>query len=172
MTQMNGHQILEWIRSLELRRDVLQREFENSLKAFAGEQKRDPRTIGEELHAAERDIARAQTVQTRYNLAVLVDVQGQRVPLTFVVKAIGAAGRLAALWRNVIGTKKDRYSSSFDQDNVRREGETHATATISTQAAAEQADTSAKYAGALRAAAATGNTVRAEIGDEGEVRLL
>lgn len=169
MRKINGYEIREEIRTHELRRDVLQREFENSLKAFTDDVKRDPRIIAGELRAAEEDVARAQTVQNRYNLLVQVDVQGERVPLTFVVKAIGSAGRLAALWRNVVGGKKERYS--YDRDDVRKTDEMRAVATITTAAAAEMADEAAKRAGALRAALATGNAVYVHVQEDGSLSL-
>lgn len=166
--KINGYEIREMIRTQELRRDVLQREFENSLKAFPGEQKRDPRTVAQELRASEEDVAYAQTLQSKYNLTVQVDVQGQQVPLTFVVKSIGSAGRLASLWRNVVGGKKDRY---YDRDDVRQAGETRAEATISTAQAAEMADEYAKRAGALRAALATGNATYVHVRKDGSLTI-
>lgn len=122
---------------------VAEDEFQESLRAFPGEEKQ-PQYSAEYLLRLERLQVRIQTAQTVYNLAVSATVDGQTETLAYWVKYVGVASRAAKRWRAAMPKKRDRY---YD-DAVKREGEVREeyvlsraeTATLATQATQHASD--------------------------------
>lgn len=154
--KVTGYLLREKVREWELRRNMANEQFSASLKKFPDEVKRTPVEVVSDFEKAEKAIAYLQAAQARYNLGVQVNVLGETMTLCEAVKRIGGAGRAEALWRSAAGGKKDRYAYRND-DEVRKADEVRAVATITQEEAAKQATRAAKYAGAMRAAIATGN---------------
>lgn len=161
--KVTGYLLREKVREWELRRNMANEQFPASLKKFPGETKRTPAEVVGDFEKAEKAIAYLQAAQARYNLGVQVNVLGEVMTLCEAVKRIGGAGRAEALWRSAAGGKKDRYSSYRNDDEVRKADEVRAVATITQEDAAKQATRAAKYAGAMRAAIATGNATVVEM---------
>jgi len=155
-TLITGYLLREAIRRWELRRDTASNQFEDSLTKFPGETKPDPNGLSAQFAHAEDVIAKLQTAQNRYNLAIEVEVLNGTMTLAEAVKRLGGAGRLEKMWRTAAGgsNKKDRYGY---QSDTRQAGEIRAEKTVSVQVAMDNANRAAVFAGAIRAAIATGN---------------
>ena len=155
--KVTGYFLREKIREWELRRNMANEQFPKSLKTFKDEKKRTPVEVVADFEKAERAIAYIQAAQARYNLGVEVSVLSEKMTLCEAVKRVGGAGRVEALWRSAAGGKKDRYASYSNDDAVRKADEVRAVATVTQEEAAKLATRAAKFAGAMRAAIATGN---------------
>ncbi len=157
-----GYALREAVKLQELRRDTEARAFAGSLKAFPGDQKTPPQAVVEAFLKAESAIAKLQAAQARYNLAVLVSVEGQNITLSEAIKTIGGVARAEKMWRSAAGPKPDRYGSLRDDDEL-DPSKVRAKATVTPTEAVKLAASLAKRAGALSAAIATGNTREIEI---------
>ena len=153
--KVTGYKLREAIKEQELRRDTAARAFDGSLKKFAGEDKETPQAITDAFLAAETKVARLQTVQMRYNLAVEVSVGSDRMTLAEAIKRVGGTARVEKMWRSVAGPKPDRYA--MRGDDSRDDDKIYAAPTVTTKEAMKAASAAAKRAGEYRAAIATGN---------------
>lgn len=158
-----GYMIREAIKMWELRRDTAAGAYPGSLFAFPEEKKEKPTAIVEQFLTSEKAIAKLHVAQSRYNLAVTCEVQGEKMTLEEVIKRIGGPARAEKLWRQAAGPKTDRYG--YNSDQVRNEGQVVASKTIETKEAMKLASEAAKTAGKFRQAIATGNTREVEIED-------
>ena len=159
-----GYALREAIKQHELRRDTAARMFDGSLRKFPNEDKEHPTKVVEQFLTAERAISKLQTAQMRYNLAVIVDVQGEKLTLAEAIKRIGGEARVEKMWRSAAGPKPDRYGG-YRNDDERDPSKVIAAATVSPSEATKLASTTAKRSGAFRAAIATGNAREVEIED-------
>lgn len=157
-----GWALKEALKTHELRRDTAARSFAGTLKKFQDETKQAPQEVVLQFLAAEKAIATLQVAQARYNLAVKIDWESQRITLAEGVKLVGGLGRAEKMWRSATGAKPDRYSTYRDED-VRDPSQLRAKETISPSEAAKLASFVAKQAGRLRAAIATGNGTEIDI---------
>lgn len=158
MLTVTGQKIKEVLKIKTLELTTVLSTFDESLTAFETEkeEKETPEQVMDKVVQLEKEVAFIQTLQSRYNLAVIVDVLGTKVPLEEAVKLVGGAGRTAKRWKEVAkGEKKDRYSSRFDQ--TRDKDKDYAKRTITKQQGLEKAKAAEKYASAIRTAIATGN---------------
>ena len=159
--KVTGYQLREAIRRHELARDTAANLFKDSLHKFQGEDKANPMDAMNQFKEAGSAVVTLQTAQQRYNLAVSVEVQGKQVTLSEAVKSLGGAGRAEKMWRDAVSQKKDRYDY---QNNLERSKDTErAVRVVPYETAMKQANASAGYAGAVRAAIATGNATEVEI---------
>lgn len=164
MARVNGYQLKELIKRAEMTRDTTASLFDGSLTKFPDEDKEGPKQVVDRFQQADFALAKLQVAQVRYNLAVEVEVLGEKMTLTEAIKRVGGAGRVEKMWRSTAGVKKDRYSYR-DDDTTRDPNLIRATRTITKTAALELAQEAAKYAGAIRAAIAKGNAVEVDLKD-------
>lgn len=168
--KVTGYLLREAIKQHELRRDAASMAFDGSLKAFPNDEKPKPQELVEQFLASELAIAQLQVAQMRYNLAVTVEVTGQgtyagdKMTLAEAIKRVGGQGRSEKMWRSATGGKKDRYASSYGEDEI-DPSRVRAKATITVNEAVKLASQAGKRAGAMRAAIATANAKEVEIED-------
>lgn len=163
MARVNGYQLKELIKRAEMIRDTTASLFDASLSKFPGEDKETPKQVVDRFGKADKALAQLQVAQTRYNLAIQVEVLGEKMTLTEAVKRVGGAGRIEKMWRSCAGAKKDRYS--YRDDDTRDPNMIRAERTITQTQALELAQEAAKYAGAIRAAIAKGNAQEVDLTD-------
>lgn len=122
--------------------------------AFPDENKPSPKEIAKAVVDAEAAIGLLQLEQTRYNLAVKVQLEGEEVPLLFCVKMLGGLGRVEKMWRGASTIKDERY---FGDRNVRDKDQLVAARTVSYEDASKETAALDKRLGRLREAIANGN---------------
>lgn len=155
--KVTGYQLRAAIKRREVTLQVAIRTFEDSLFVFPGEQ-RDPVGAINEVLRIEKEIARLQTLQARYNLDVaLPRVDG--LTLAEAVKFVGGAGRIEKLWRSAL-PKKDRYALDV---RVRRAEDEQAVLAIDYRELVDRVDSAAKYAANLRGAIAAANNTEIDL---------
>jgi hypothetical protein len=154
--KVTGFQLRNALNSLRLQRDAAYRTLEASQFAFEGEIK-DPIAASVEVEALETRIAKIETAQMAYNLAINVTFQGQPVSLAFAVKHVGGRGRIAKQWRGVVAPKKDRYSTYDDLTRVRDNDKEVAKQVVDMPVAFQQFQGQEKAAVDLRNAIAVAN---------------
>lgn len=159
--KVTGYQLREARKQWELRRDTSARAFNGALKKFEDETKDTPREIVEQFLTAERAIASLEVAQMQYNLAVHVDVDGKKITLAEAVKLIGGEARAEKMWRTASGPVPERYG--YQNSDERDPTKLIAKSTITAKEATSLASSSAKRAGAYRAAIAVGNAREVEI---------
>ena len=162
--EVTGYAIREALRLQQLRRDTADGQFKDALHAFDGEEKQSPQEVMNRVLAAETAIAMLQVVQTRYNLAVQVDVPGDgRRSLMECIKRVGGLGRVEKRWRSAATVKEDRYG--YSSDLTRNKDQVIASRTISLEAASALTAQFDKRLGALRNAIAVGNAQKVAMED-------
>lgn len=164
--KLTGYTIREAISQTEFDRDALKAEFDDALFIFRDEWKRDPDDIMVEYDLAECQIAKLQTVQMRYNLAVEVAVGDEAITLAEAVKQIGGAGRVAAIWKNALERQTSPATTLglYGRSNRMREKDTLvAQPTLSRDVYVEMSRDAARYAAMLRNAIAEGNATVVEM---------
>jgi hypothetical protein len=159
--KVTGYQLREATRKFELQRDTAARLFKSSLYAFEDEVKEDPIEVMDHLKKAELSVVRLQEAQQKYNLKVLIDVQGKSITLAAAVKMLGGAGRIAKMWREAVADKEDRYG--YRNERERNKDTEVARKRLPFDVALKEANTADGFAGALRAAIAVGNATSLEI---------
>lgn len=158
---VSGYQIREATHRHELARDTAAQLFKKSTFAFSDDEPLDPKKVMEDFQSEEHAVVRLQEAQQRYNLLVTVNVQGVEMTLGAAVKSLGGAGRAEKMWRETI-IIKDRYGSTV-RDMERSKDTLVAKRVVGINEATKLANKAAGYAGALRAAVATGNATKVEI---------
>lgn len=161
MMKVTGYKLQGTLRELTARKDVLSAQFEDSRFVFADENKPSPVALGEQMLHLERQIASLQTVQSAYNLQVVVLVQGSPMTLAEAVKTVGGAGRIEKLWRSYAKStgSDDRYMRN---SLTRSKEDEKASRAVSHEEAAAIAKTSGQFASALREAIQLGNAKELE----------
>lgn len=160
MAQITGYKIQHRLRELAHERDLASHLFDNGKFRFEGENKPSCEEAFARFEEAESALARLQTAQAKYNLAVTVDVQGVKMTLAEAVKRVGGAGRMEKMWRS-IAAPKDRYG--YGNPSERATDVERAEATISTEQAAYRAQKASRYASALREAIQVGNATLVDV---------
>ena len=160
--KITGYALREAIKRHELRRETAAGQFDGSKHAFEDEKKDSLQKVMEAFLTAETAVAKLQTAQMRYNLAVTIDVAGfGSMTLAEAIKVIGGLGRGAKMWKSVAAPKRDRYASEPSRE--RDPGRIFAKAQISTSDAVKLASEADKRCGALRAAIAVGNAREVDV---------
>ena len=159
--KVSGYKLREAIKQYELRRDTSAAMFEDTLKKFPNEEKASPQTVVVAYQEAEIAVAKLMTAQMVYNLAISVDVLGEKMTLAEAIKRVGGAGRLEKMWRSAAsGKRKDRYYSETDTLDL---NQIRAVTTIDSTVAVELATKAGRVSGAFRAVIATANAQEVEI---------
>lgn len=159
--EVTGYKLQHTVRELTHRRDIAASQFSESLYKFEGDSTPSPTFFMEIYLDCEQKIARLQTAQQRYNLAVEVDVDGNKMTLSEAIKRVGGAGRAEKMWRSCASDKgRDRYHT---REITRSKDEIRAERQVSVGTAMELARTAAKFASALRTAIQVGNATTLEV---------
>jgi hypothetical protein len=163
---VTGYRIREALRRQQLRRDTAAGQFHSSLHAFPDqtEPKATPDQVVARIQQAETSIARLQVAQTRYNLAVRVDVAGEgRLSLLECIKRIGGLGRVEKRWREAATVKEDRYG--YGSNLTRDKDQVVAVRQISLEDASARTEAVDRKLATLREAIAVGNAQQIGIED-------
>lgn len=160
--EVTGYRIREALRRQQLARDTADGQFKDSLHAFENEVKQSPQEVMEKVLKAETAIAKLQVIQTRYNLGVVVDVQGEgRCTLMECIKRIGGLGRVEKRWRSAATVKEDRYG--YGSDLTRNKDQMVAQRTITLDEASAKTAAFDRRLAALREAINIGNGQKLEL---------
>lgn len=160
LTKVTGFRLREAIKTWELRRNTASKQFEDARWLFEGESKPALDDLANAFVQAESAIARLQTAQARYNLAVEVDVQGQTMPLAAAVKMVGGAARLEKLWRE---TTQAPQQYGYGMQMIRTKDQERARPAVDVGTAVTRTEVAATRASALRHAIAMANSVEREV---------
>lgn len=156
--KITGYKIREALTQQELVKDAAQKQFDDSLKKFPGEEKLSPSQIVATIWEAETAIVRLQHLQCEYNLKVQVSVLGKTFSLAAAIKTLGAASRIEKLWRTAsTSTRAPRNAYSNDSPDERDPNKLIAQPTISIADATEKAKAAMKLTAAFREAVGVGN---------------
>jgi hypothetical protein len=161
LRKITGYQLREAIKNWELRKNTAFKQFQESMWIFAGEEKTPLDELANTYARAEQAIARLQTLQAEYNLAIQVEVQGQAMTLCQAVKQVGGAGRLEKMWRDAATGAQQHYG--YAQMTVRQKDQEFAKRAVNPVDAVARTTSAAKFASALRNAIALGNTRELEL---------
>ncbi len=152
--KITGFQLTYRLKELQDAREIATAQFNDALFTFASDSdmKLSPVELARVQTDAERTIAALQVAQARYNLAVTVDVQGERMTLHEAVKLVGGASRMAKLWKEAAkrtdgpgyGYLSGQMSRDKDHEYARR--------TVSVQECLERSREATRWASALRQA--------------------
>lgn len=159
--KITGYDLRSALKSWHTRKDTAASQFNGSLMIFEGDSKPEPKEVIRLYLEAETNVALLQTEQMRYNLAVLVEVAGEKIPLALAIKKVGGLGRTEKMWRSAASEKVDLYSYR-DDSTVREPGKQYAKRTISFEDAARLSSESGRQAAAYRKAIAVGNAAEVE----------
>jgi ribosomal protein S5 len=168
--QVTGYELRAAIRQWELRRDAAVAQFPGSLAIFDGERKDSPQAVTLAFLHAERMIATLQTAQARYNLGVMVSLDGGAFTLAEAVKRVGGVARMEKLWRAVVVPATDRYHDPAAASAAPRSTtHTYARATFTAAEAIATAEKLAREKGQIAQAIAEANATRLEVDDLADV---
>jgi len=165
--QLTGYTFKEAIKMAILELTTVRSTFDESLQAFAGEERQDPVEIAKRIEELEGQIAQLQTAQAEYNLTVTVEVKGidgvkVSMSLGAAIRLVGGMGRLAKMWRNAASGKSvDRWDRGRQQ--TRNKDTEVAQPTMKRADALVLAKSYSKFAAALGNAISVGNTTRLDI---------
>lgn len=156
---ITGFALREAIKRFEMMRETSSKQWSDSLFVFENDKdKVSPDDLMKTYQGAERAVAALQTCQARYNIQVKVRVLSEEMTLAEAVKLVGGAGRMEKMWKShATNTGGDRYSRS---ETSRSKDNEYAKRSISIKDALKRATEAAKYAGAVRAAIAEGNSTK------------
>lgn len=153
---VTGFLIREAIKRWELRRDAAAAQFDDSLTKFKEEEKQHPTDVSAAVELAEQAVARLETAQTKYNMTVMVEVQGKKMTLCEAIKRLGGASRVEKMWRKAATPAKGRYDY-LTPTTERDPTKDRAVATMLKKDMVDRANKAAVVTGSLRAAIAKGN---------------
>lgn len=161
---INGYKLQHALRELESAREVAAQQFSANILQFESQDdKQYLPDVFARFTALENKIAQVQCAQASYNLAVTVDVLGQKMSLHKAVKLVGGAGRAEKMWRTVVKGGEQTNNRYFSQETSRTKENEYAKRSISVADALAHAKHAAKLASALRQAIQLGNAVSANL---------
>lgn len=161
--KVTGYRLQYEIKEAKHERDVAAVLFTDGLWQFKDENKPKPPMAMKVYRQAENRIVALQEAQAKYNLAVMVEVQGQKMSLCRAIKAVGGAGRIEQMWREIAKSSQARVDAFGIPARVRDADAEQAEQTISAQEAAGLAKEAGRYASALRQAIQVGNATEVDI---------
>jgi hypothetical protein len=161
MTKMDGNRFKLNLKLWQDRRASLLSQWDDSMWAFEGEEKVGTKELSEQITTAEISIAKLQTMQTTFNLKVMLLWKGKEITLMEAIKAVGGAGRMEKMWSAAARIKKDRYG--YSPRETRNKDQEVSVRTISVEDAAKMSTLATRDAGQLRALIAKGNQESVEM---------
>jgi hypothetical protein len=164
--EVTGYKLREALRRQTLRRETASSQFNDSLKKFPDEEKATPDDVIKKVRSAEEAIATLQVAQTRYNLAVRVEVPGSRVQKTLLecIKRIGGLGRIEKTWRSA-ATAKERSSLYGDDERTLEPGVVRQKRQLSFDEASSRTEQIDRELAVLREVIAVGNAHKVDMED-------
>ena len=164
--KVTGYQLREALRHWRSVMDGLAIDLKGSLHYFDIKEKVDPLTVAKDYKAAEDAVARIEEAQQRYNLRVTLSIGDASHTLTYAIKAVGMAGRYAAVWKTVATGGSARSSERLwgvSRAQVRNKDDVHAKRTIDKETATKMHTAANRHAADIRQAIALANASKLEI---------
>jgi hypothetical protein len=159
-----GYQLREALRHWRSVLEGLAIDLKGSLYYFDLKEKVDPLVVAKDYRAAEDAVSRIEEAQQKYNLRVTMTIADEPQTLTYAIKALGMAGRYAAIWKAVASDKQSARGWGGDTyDRVRNKDDVHAKRSISKEAASKMRTAANKHASDIRQAIALANASKLEI---------
>lgn len=155
--KVTGYQLREALRHWRSVLEGLAIDLKGSLYYFDPKEKINPLTVAKEYKEAEDAVARIEVAQQRYNLRVNLTISDEPQTLTYAIKALGMAGRYAAVWKSVATDKNASRWRDDSFERVRNKDDVHAKRTISKEAATKMRTAANRYAADLRQSIALAN---------------
>jgi len=169
---VTGREIQDILASARNERDALRVEAIDSLYRFENEEKRPFEDVMKDLFTSESRLAGIQTLQTRYNMAVHVPVQGREVLLQDAIRRAGGAKRIEELWSNAARNRGEFVRRETRSRSIARSRENeYARRTVSMEQCREKARTAGKYLRSISRVIQTGNESKMEV-SESEANLF
>lgn len=160
--KVSGYKIQHKLKELEQLREVSSQQFQDNIMQFeSSDEKLELPEVFAKYTALEKRIARLQAAQTRYNLAITVEVLGEQMPMLEAVKLVGGAGRSEKMWKDVVKGNKNRHHMYVEQ--TRSKDQEYAKRAVSVNEAVGFAQQATAVAGALRQAIQVGNATEIEL---------
>lgn len=163
--EVTGYKLREALRRQTLRRETASSQFNDSLRKFPDEEKTTPDEVIKRVRSAEEAISILQVAQTRYNLAVRVEVAGIKGQRTLLecIKRIGGLGRIEKTWRSA-ATVKERGLFG-DDERTREPGVVRQERQISFDEASARTEQIDRELAVLREVIAVGNAHKVDFED-------
>lgn len=161
--KITGYQLREALRHWRSVLEGLAIDLKGSLYYFDIKEKIDPLIIAEDYKTAEDAVSRIEEAQQRYNLRINLTIADEPQTLTYAIKALGMAGRYAAIWKAVASDKQSKRGWDDSYDRVRNKDDVHAKRTISKETASKMRTAANRYAADIRQAIALANASNIEI---------
>ncbi len=162
---ITGYQIMDRLEELKETARLADEQFTDALYRFAADaDKPDPRNLLLAYQTAQEKIAKLQTAQSAYNLAVTVVVQGETMPLEYAVKLIGSTNRIKNQWTAAAQDKSARAAFGYGGTPRSRDKEhEYAERVVSAEECLRLAEIAGKRATALKQAIRSGNATEANL---------
>lgn len=164
--QISGYQLREALRHWRSVVESLTIDLKESFRYFDIKEKLDPLLVAEKYKAAEDAVAKIEEAQQRYNLRVNLSIADESYTLTYAIKAIGMAGRYAAIWKTSTTAGSDRAGGRLwgvNTEHVRNKDDVHAKRTIDKETATKMHIAANRHAADIRQAIALANASQLEI---------
>jgi len=164
--ETTGYALRDALKQWELKRDAANKGFNGSLHRFADEaDKVAPQAVVASVLLAEKAIVGLQVAQMRYNLGVLVEVQGEVMTLAEAIKHVGTAGKIEKTWKTVVTGPKASPYASYDDPTVRTNDpkQERAVPVLKDAEVLDLTRQASKRAGAFKTAIATANATVLDI---------
>jgi hypothetical protein len=161
--KVTGYQLREALRHWRSVLEGLAIDLKGSLYYFDAKEKIEPLTVAKEYMAAEDAVAKIEEAQQKYNLRVNLTIADEPHSLTYAIKALGMAGRYAAIWKSVATDKQTPRGWGDQYDRVRNKDDVHAKRTINKETATKMRTAANKHASDIRQAIALANASILEI---------
>lgn len=109
--KVTGYKLREAVRRWVTAQSVAAKMFPETLFAFEGDQKDDPKDVDESFWTASKNIAELQELQQKYNMENFVEVRGERMTLSRAIKLVAFAGQRSKSWKTAASeTGRGRFS--------------------------------------------------------------
>ena len=161
--KVTGYQLREALRHWRSVLDGLANDLKGSLYYFEPKEKINPLVVAKDYVAAEDAVAKIEEAQQKYNLRVTMTIADEPRTLTYAIKALGMAGRYAAVWKSVATDKQNTRGWGDTYDRVRNKDDVHAKRSISKEAASKMRTAANKHASDIRQAIALANASTLDI---------
>jgi hypothetical protein len=142
---------------------MLYTRFDLNTSRFPGETKEDAVEIARQIEEAEAEVARLQSVLTRYNVSVNVTFFEQTMTIMEATRLIGALGRLEKRWRTWVCDTSVESTGRFGTSNERDMGKVYREHTLSFDERSAQHARAESRVRALRLALDTANAIPMDV---------
>lgn len=161
--KVTGYQLREALRHWRSVLEGLAIDLKGSTRYFDPKEKVNPLTVAKEYMAAEDAVAKIEEAQQKYNLRVTLIIVDEPYTLTYAIKALGSAGRYAAIWKAEASDKQSKREWGDSYDYVRNKDDIHAERAISKEEASKMRTAANRHASDIRQAIALANASKLEI---------